>query len=192
NTSNPGIPSETAPTILNDTFLAAVLLANGDRHLFFQDSGGLVRRAVRSASTGQWNTSPYLNVTSNAKKRTPLAATFVEQLDGKKQFELFYVTSDDKLSSSVYYMLDFQFGVPEGEWNPGNSFGNLSVAANTRHLSVSARTTTKALGPGINTDQALLFYEKPNDPKGYNSSQWIDISTSSTIPIFYLDPRVTR
>ncbi len=63
-----------AQYILNDTSLAAVSLANGDRHLFFQDNTGLIRRAIRTASNGQWSTSSYLNASSNAKQHTPPAA----------------------------------------------------------------------------------------------------------------------
>lgn len=71
--------------ILNDTSLAAALVTNGDRHLFFQDNIGIVRRAVRIASTGQWNTSPHLNATDSAKNHTPLAVTAVTQYDGLQQ-----------------------------------------------------------------------------------------------------------
>ena len=68
--------------ILNDTSLAAVSLSNGDRHLFFQDNTGLIRRAVRVQSNGQWSTSlnlnasmdPAMNFTFNPKKHTPLTA----------------------------------------------------------------------------------------------------------------------
>ena len=65
--------------ILNDTSLAAVFLSNGDRHFFFQDNTGLIRRAVRVESNGQWTTSPNLNASadasSNPKRHTPLTAT---------------------------------------------------------------------------------------------------------------------
>ena len=74
-----------AQVILDDTSLAALSLPNGDRQLFFQDSTGLIRRAVRTASNSQWSTSPNLNaslnlgphpiVNSNPKKYTPLAVT---------------------------------------------------------------------------------------------------------------------
>lgn len=68
--------------ILNDTSLTALSLSNGDRHLFFQDNTGLIRRAVRTESNGQWTTSPNLNASvdpsSNPglkpKIHTPLTA----------------------------------------------------------------------------------------------------------------------
>ena len=60
--------------ILNDTSLAALALANGNRYLFFQDNTGLIRQAIRTPSNGQWSTSVDFNVGSSAKKYTPLAA----------------------------------------------------------------------------------------------------------------------
>ncbi len=66
----------TAHNVLNDTSLAAVILANGDRHLYFQDNTGLIRYAVHTASINQWDTRPHLNVSlSTPKNRTPLAVT---------------------------------------------------------------------------------------------------------------------
>lgn len=72
-TPHPNITRATQ-NILNDTSLAALSLANGDRQLFFQDNTGLIRRAIRTASNGQWSTSPSLSVNdTNAKNNTPLA-----------------------------------------------------------------------------------------------------------------------
>ena len=72
-TPHPNI-TRVAQYILNDTSLAALFLANGDRQQFFQDNTGLIRRAVRTASNSQWSTSPYLSVNfNNAKNNTPLA-----------------------------------------------------------------------------------------------------------------------
>ena len=75
------IPTPTIETILDDTSLAATILANGDRHVYFQDSAGLVRWATRSSS-GQWHVSPKSNISSDPQDRTPLAATAVERDDG--------------------------------------------------------------------------------------------------------------
>ena len=74
-----------AEYILNDTSLAALILSNGDRQLFFQDITGLIRRAVRTVSNGQWNTSPSLNISTDPsegvpapKNNTPLTCTVSE------------------------------------------------------------------------------------------------------------------
>ena len=63
--------------ILNDTSLAALFLANGDRHLFFQDNAALIQRVVRTASNNRWSTSKNqnLSLSSNPKYYTPLTAT---------------------------------------------------------------------------------------------------------------------
>ena len=75
-TSNPN-NIHVAQYILNDTSLAALSLSNGDRHLFFQDNTGLIRRVVRTASNNKWSMSQGVSVLSNAKKYTPLAVIFV-------------------------------------------------------------------------------------------------------------------
>lgn len=59
-----------AQFILNDTSLAALSLPNGDRQLFFQDSTGLIRRAIRTTSSSQWSTSPYLNTSTTVNTST--------------------------------------------------------------------------------------------------------------------------
>lgn len=61
-------------TILNDTSLAAILLSNGDRHLFFQGPEGSIHRVIHAASASQWilDTTPV--VTSDARHLTPMAA----------------------------------------------------------------------------------------------------------------------
>lgn len=81
--------SSAAQHILNDTSLAALTLPNGDRQLLFQDSTGLIRRAVWTASNAQWDTMPYLNFSSGLaeglptpKNNTPLAFAASDAVDG--------------------------------------------------------------------------------------------------------------
>lgn len=62
-------------SILNDTSLAAIMLGNDERHLFFQDNEGAIRQAIHTTLSSSWDTSPHLNVTSNAKYHTPMTAT---------------------------------------------------------------------------------------------------------------------
>lgn len=76
-TPNPNI-TQPAQYILNDTSLAAVSLANGDRQLFFQDNTGRIRRAYRTASNGQWSTNSSLSIDTTAKNYTPLAVTVAQ------------------------------------------------------------------------------------------------------------------
>ena len=58
--------------ILNDTSLAALVLPNGDRQLFFQDSTGHIRRTGRTASNSQWSTSPWLNTSTGPYDNVPV------------------------------------------------------------------------------------------------------------------------
>ncbi|KAM0800348.1 hypothetical protein BDR22DRAFT_972912 [Usnea florida] len=148
--------------ILNDTSLAAVVLSNGDRHLFFQDNTGLIRRAVRVYSDGQWNTGRNLNasdfkLSAKPKKYTPLTATGPT---GDKQMSLYYVSESNDVSSNI---------LMEGEdsWYPDGQFGNFSTAVDTRSLSISSLETVNNssefnLVENSTTNLALLFYENPN------------------------------
>lgn len=71
----PSLHKPAVQVILNDTSLAVVSLANGDRQLFFQDNSGFIRSTVRNAINNQWSTSADQNLTfnSNPKNFTPLA-----------------------------------------------------------------------------------------------------------------------
>ena len=70
-----------AQYILDDTSLAALIIPNGDRHLFFQDNNGSIRHAIRTGSDKQWTISPYLNLSANPKTHTPLAATVYNEAE---------------------------------------------------------------------------------------------------------------
>ena len=77
-TSSPNLTSA-IQYFLNDTSLAALILPSGARQLFFQDNNGIIRGAIRSASKNQWTISPDLNLSSNSKRNTPLAATIYDE-----------------------------------------------------------------------------------------------------------------
>ena len=64
--------SSVTQTILNDTSLAAAVLANGDRHLFFQGAEGSLRRIVHTAATSQWILDKSPIVVSGARHLTPM------------------------------------------------------------------------------------------------------------------------
>ena len=65
----------TSQFILNDTSLAAVSDASGNRHLFFQDTTGLLRGMKYNSHSDQWSASLNMGTNSSAKNYTPLAAT---------------------------------------------------------------------------------------------------------------------
>ena len=64
------------------TSLAAVIFANGDRQLFYQDNTGSFRRVSRTPSGNQWYTSSVLDSNCNLKSLTPLVVTFIEGSNG--------------------------------------------------------------------------------------------------------------
>lgn len=70
-------PNSTSATqyILNDTSLAALVLPDGARHLFFQDNNGLILHAIHSVTEDQWTVHPSLDLHSSPKNHTPIAAT---------------------------------------------------------------------------------------------------------------------
>ena len=68
--------------ISEDTSLAAVIFANDDRQLFYQDNTGPFRRVSRTPSGNQWYTSSVLDSNCNPKSLTPLAVTVIEVSNG--------------------------------------------------------------------------------------------------------------
>ena len=187
--STPDSPTAPTPTntstaqyILNDTSLAAVILPNNDRHLYFQDGTGRIRYAIRTASNNLWNTSPDSNSNASAKNHTPLAVTAFRpdgpvkvwaavfrgslvpcQADLQVQIELFYVSQNYQLSSSI-------MSGDTGTWQDDGSLSKYTTAPNTRSLSVTSNlqaisnATNPAHGPdwNVTTTMAVLFYESPN------------------------------
>ena len=68
--------------IRSNTFLAAVTIAGGDRHLFFQEASGGLQRAFYSSRTKRWRPSVDSILASGAKNNTPLvAATILNRPD---------------------------------------------------------------------------------------------------------------
>ena len=170
--------------ILNDTSLVALLLSNGDRALFFQDNTGLLRRAVRTYSNGQWITSPNLNastnlspgLSSNPKRYTPLTTigpTCGQNVLAKLQrrtsilpfartltstqisISLFYVSENNTVSSNVLVQND--------SWIPNPMLGpdsrSYSTAVDTRSLSIKRIVNDSRLEMNSTTNCALLYYE---------------------------------
>ena len=177
----------TSQNILNDTSLVALLLSNGDRVLFFQDNTGLLRRAVRTNSNGQWITSQNLNAStnlppgpsSNPKKYTPLTAigptcglNVVAKFQKRTSnlpsartltstqisISLYYVSENNTVSSNVLVLND--------SWIPnpgfGPEFGSYSTAIDTRSLSIKRIVYDSRLSMNSTTNCALLYYENPS------------------------------
>ena len=64
-------------SILDDTSIAALVLPNGDRRLFFQDRSGVIRQAFGSSSSEEWRADISYIVASNARNHTPIATALL-------------------------------------------------------------------------------------------------------------------
>ncbi|KAL9593956.1 MAG: hypothetical protein Q9219_007294 [cf. Caloplaca sp. 3 TL-2023] len=149
----------TPKAIMNDTSLAAVELANGDRRLFFQEASGLIRQVTFSSSSRQWIADPGYVVASDAKNHTPIAAITTPQkgdtlIDGMPVIPagvaVFYINRNDTLAS---------LQLSQGSWHApttlGDFFVNIShhaAAPDSRHLAVAVQGN----GTDFNT---VLFYD---------------------------------
>lgn len=106
-TSSRPTTTSAAQYILNDTSLAALVLAYGDRQLFFQANNGSIRSAVFTESENQWNLSTYFDLSSNPKSHTPLAATVynsVESINDGDSSSLMTVSLENpQLSHAEFY-----------------------------------------------------------------------------------------
>ena len=71
--------------IINDTSLAATILANGDRNLFFQDPQGVIRRVSRAASATQWILDTVRISIEDARNFTPMAVSFRKYPDNVQE-----------------------------------------------------------------------------------------------------------
>ncbi|KAL9076101.1 MAG: hypothetical protein Q9161_001148 [Pseudevernia consocians] len=164
-------------------------LANGDRQLFFQENTGVIRRAIYTASNNQWNTSPYLNAStnsflnfsSNPKTHTPLAVAIIEDpsdLRIESVIELYYVSQNNSLWSSIFN---------QGVWTLDSSLNTYSTTVDTRSLSITP------IGNGSSdanptTNSALLYYENSNGNVSallrrgsfVDQFQWVDITSQQS------------
>lgn len=79
----PNITSN-AQYILNDTSLAALILPNEDRQLFFSGNNGSIRRAIFTSSTEKWTVDPYIDLSVGSKLHTPLAVNIYNQNEAER------------------------------------------------------------------------------------------------------------
>lgn len=59
--------------MMSNTSLAAVTLPNGQRHVYFQETSGAIRRAISSSQVNIWQTSVDTQFRARARNNTPLA-----------------------------------------------------------------------------------------------------------------------
>ena len=77
------IPTILPPhSVIESTSLASLFRLNGERHVFFQDQGGIIREAVYQQAS--WNASTSSVVAKDARNNTPLAAFSVPPVTGAR------------------------------------------------------------------------------------------------------------
>lgn len=59
---------------MDDTSVAILASANGDKHLFFQENSGSIRQALYDPSSEEWTSDVNNMVVTNAKNGTPIVA----------------------------------------------------------------------------------------------------------------------
>lgn len=59
---------------MDNTSIAAITLPNGNRHVYFQENTGALRRAIFSSQAGVWRVSDDVaQIASRPENNTPLA-----------------------------------------------------------------------------------------------------------------------
>ncbi|CAD6592462.1 MAG: hypothetical protein ASARMPREDX12_006139 [Alectoria sarmentosa] len=191
-TSSPKSTSA-AQSILDDTSLAALVLPGGDRHFFFQDNNGFIRRAVRSASENQWTISSPLNLSSNPKSLTPLTASVYDAIEVEDEGVLGPIVIGLQYVSESHILISNN--LVQGNWTPDSTFGNWSTAVDTRSLSFCSIPSPETAPNNSTLNIALLFYENSKGKvsallqrgsSGGNGSyqsgtiRWVDITSQES------------
>jgi hypothetical protein len=161
---------------LDDTSVAVVSLANGDRRMFFQEASGSIRESLFTSSTGQWTSDVANIVASDAMNFTPIAALPMNASSTTLKYSgvlvcscralgrhvmlihlqiyLFYYSKENRLASRQFISGTW---VSQDDFSPAVS-GSKSypVAQNSRILSASLLPNTSTTG------EALLYYPDPS------------------------------
>ena len=153
---------------LKDTSLASLLTADGNRHLFFQDVNGTLRRAQFSVATNSWLPSiDFILTLQQPRNHTPISAI---QVPIGMSMNIYYVDVNDTLSVVQYSNSGGNMGTLSG---PGVLLNlqneTIPVSSSARSLSVSRIPSNDSNAvPSIPNstnvqDEYLLFYENPNN-----------------------------
>ena len=162
------VPPPIQPTngALNDTSLSAIQLANGDRHLFFQDINSTLRHAVFSKAFNKWLDS----VDFIIPERPPRSHTPLTTLDmnadpslsaDASMMLLCYIDINDTLAVTSYNIYNGQNSIDGPFWNTNDSF---RVSTSARSLGGSVFVTNSSVDSVPNpSSEILLFYVNPTN-----------------------------
>ncbi|KAL8722590.1 MAG: hypothetical protein Q9225_000946 [Loekoesia sp. 1 TL-2023] len=159
----------TGREILNDTSLAAIALANGDRRLFFQDHSGAIRQGYYSASTRTWRSDLSYVVAPNAKNNTPIAAVddpLEEEDDKFTGLAVIYLSKNNSLAAALFQGGAWHNTTESTTSSFDTSFTSLGATSMPYYASISqfvAASDSRHLSMTVvhtqNGSYALMLYE---------------------------------
>ena len=131
------MPKPGPHTLTDNTPIVAVTLPNNNRHLYFWEQTGAVRRAVFSSSAQSWHTTIDARILGNARNNTPIAVTSgfqaaewagYERSENLNNVIIYYVNSTDQLECVSW----LQSGLVPCNISP---WPLISVSPDTSHIS---------------------------------------------------------
>ena len=155
----------------NDTSVSVVALPNGDKRLFFQETGGNIRESLYTNSTGNWASNIDDVVATNAQNSTPISALLVNNTGTSTgstgtNIYLFYIATNNQIASKVFVSGTW---ATRDNFSPNQSQTDTSFTAinGSRALAITANTNSSA--PGA----AFVFYVAAN-----GSAQCLNITAN--------------
>ena len=143
--------------LLNDTSVASISLADGSRHVYFQDINGTLRHGALSPATDTWIFDHDFQLTaSSPRNHTPLAVmSSATLLSSEITVYLFYIDSENLITAIAVQ--------PNGRSNGQNVMnGSFLTAPTSRNLAVSSimrDNSTVDLGNTTIDAEVVLLYE---------------------------------
>ena len=144
----------------NDTSVSVIALSNGDKRLFFQETGGKIRESLFTNSTGNWSSNINDVVANNAKNSTPISAMLMNNTGTSTgstgtNIYLFYIASNNQIASKVFVSGTW---ATRDNFSPGQSSTDKTFTStnDSRALAITANTNSSA--PGA----AFVFYVAAN------------------------------
>ena len=193
------VPPPIQPTngALNDTSLAAIQLATGDRHLFFQDINGTLRHAVFSKAFNKWlEYVDFIIPDRPPRCHTPLTTLDISTGVTSSDIFICYIDVNDTLVITGYSIDSGKNSIAGSSRSFMNDSFRVSTSARSLGGSVfRTNTSTGPIGPSpvLNAlPDIVLFYVNPtnnitvlhgffNSIEDFPMSTWVWQNISNTL-----------
>lgn len=144
----------------NDTSVSVVALPNGDKRLFFQETGGNIRESLFTSSTGNWSSNINDVVANNAKNSTPISALLVNNTGTSTgstgtNIYLFYIATNNQIASKVFVSGTW---ATRDNFSPNQSQTDSTFTSTTDSRALAIAANTNSSSPGA----AFVFYVAAN------------------------------